>query len=97
MKAFIPFIKNLIFKQSVPEIANCPSYFKHPISLEGKKDVTLPVIKRAKSVRVINDEIGFNTSPYEQSFRQQPNDFLMTNWADKRVKNNRVHSSLDPK
>jgi len=83
-------------EKSVPELANCPSYFKHPISLDGKKDITLPVIKRAKSVRVLNDTPPFNISPYEQSFKQKPNDFLMTNWADKRVNNNRVHSSLDP-
>lgn len=61
-------------------------------------DFTLPVIRRAKSVKVVNNGIS-NTklSPYDQSFNTLSTDFLMSNWADKKSKNNRVHTPLDPR
>jgi hypothetical protein len=91
-------------KRSVPDIANCPSYMHMPImkpSTAGpqfyNENFVLPVIRRSKSVKELDQNINSKQSPYDQSFNTTPNDYLMRNWAAKRNNNNRIHTSLCPR
>lgn len=92
----------LIFdiKPEVPEVANCPSYMKHPVKPvtaynANAEDISLPAIRRASSVRALKLQQPFKTS-VDNSTSTQKTNFLMDNWSQKRVNNNRVHSSLEP-
>ena len=76
---------------------------KHPVhkpdtAYANPENIVLPVIRRAKSVRVLNEQQPFKkfVSPYEHHSSTIKTDYLMSNWADKRIKNNKVHNSLDP-
>ncbi len=61
------------------------------------ENFVLPVIRRAQSVKTLNQIINTTQSPYDQSFNTTPNDYLMRNWAAKRANNNRIYTPLVPR